>query len=215
MRDPYEVLGVDRSASMDEIKQAYRNLAKHYHPDNYATNGLQDAANKKMQEINEAYDSIVNGKTANSTSYSSYNTQNDSSQNSYGGSYYGSNSRGPVNDYSYVRNLIDMNRLDDAEKLLENMDVSSRDAQWFYYKGRINYNRGWIDQAYTYYSTAYRMDPDNAEYRNIYENLSNQRNGGFRTGRSNGDSDCGRICCGMLCADQCCECMGSDLISCC
>ncbi len=212
MRDPYEVLGVPRGASADQVKSAYRALAKKYHPDNYTDSPLQDVANEKMQEINEAYDSIMNG-----SADSSYYRQSASSAYNNSGSYgYSSGySRSSVNDYSYVKNLIDMNRLDDAEILLENMQVSSRDAEWYYLKGRINYNRGWIDQAYDYFSTAYRMDPSNADYRNVYENISNQRSGGFRKSRTSRDDDFCDICCGLLCADSCCECMGGDLIPCC
>lgn len=216
MRDPYEVLGVARTASADQVKSAYRALAKKYHPDNYADSPLQEVANEKMQEINEAYDAIISGNA--DAGRSSYNQNNAYSNYNYGGysnSYSSGYSNSTVNDYSYIRNLIDNSRLDDAEILLENMSVSSRDAQWYYLKGRINYNRGWIDQAYDYFSTAYRMDPNNDEYRNIYENLSNQRSGGFRSSRRNNDSDCCEILSCLCCADQCCDCMGGDLIPCC
>ena len=195
MKDPYEVLGVSRTASTDEVKAAYRKLAKKYHPDNYNGSPLQEVANEKMQEINEAYDAIISGKASASSGYSSYSSS--------------------ANDYSYVRNLINMNRLDDAEILLENMPSSSRDAQWYYLKGMINYNRGWVDQAYTYFSTAYKMDPSNLEYSNMYQTVNNQRSGGFNTTRRGSSTDCSDVCCGLLCADSCCECFGGDLISCC
>ena len=57
-KDPYKVLGVDRTATDDEIKSAYRELAKKYHPDNYVGSPLADLAQEKMKEINEAYDKI-------------------------------------------------------------------------------------------------------------------------------------------------------------
>ena len=57
--DPYLVLGVTRDATMSEIKAVYRGLVKKYHPDNYGDSPLSDVATEKMQEVNEAYDSIV------------------------------------------------------------------------------------------------------------------------------------------------------------
>ena len=58
MTNPYEVLGVSPDASDEEIKKAYRELAKKYHPDNYANSPLADVAEQKMKEVNEAYDEI-------------------------------------------------------------------------------------------------------------------------------------------------------------
>ena len=59
MTDPYKVLGVSPSATDEEVKDAYRKLAKKYHPDQYADSPLKDLADEKMKEINEAYDAIT------------------------------------------------------------------------------------------------------------------------------------------------------------
>ena len=59
MNDPYSVLGVSPNASDEEIKKAYRELARKYHPDNYQNNPLADLAEEKMKEINEAYETIT------------------------------------------------------------------------------------------------------------------------------------------------------------
>ena len=58
MKDPYKVLGVPPDASDDEIKKAYRALARKYHPDNYNGSDLADLAEEKMKEVNEAYDAV-------------------------------------------------------------------------------------------------------------------------------------------------------------
>ena len=55
MNDPYVTLGISRTASDEEVKKAYRELARKYHPDNYVNNPLADLAQEKMKEINEAY----------------------------------------------------------------------------------------------------------------------------------------------------------------
>ena len=59
MNDPYEVLGVPRNATVDEVKKRYRELAVKYHPDKYSGNELSDLAQEKMKAINEAYDAIM------------------------------------------------------------------------------------------------------------------------------------------------------------
>ena len=64
--DPYKVLGVTPQTSDDDVKRAYRELARKYHPDNYVNNPLADLAEARMKEINEAYDTIMSersGKT--------------------------------------------------------------------------------------------------------------------------------------------------------
>ena len=67
MKDPYSILGVSPNASPDEVKKAYRELARKYHPDNYQNNPLADLAEEKMKEINEAYDAITKGRSAPSS----------------------------------------------------------------------------------------------------------------------------------------------------
>lgn len=222
MRDPYEVLGIPRNADVSQVKTAYRTLAKKYHPDNFVDSPLAAAANEKMQELNEAYDTIMASLDSNASSnqYTTYNTTNPYGNDYSGGRSAGNSYSAPNRnaEYIHIRSLINENRFDEAEQALENMSPSMRDAEWYYLKGQVNYNRGWVDQAYTYFTTAYNMDPNNAQYRHIYENLKNDRNGGFRTaktGSAGSSCDACDICSGLLCADCCCESMGGDLIPCC
>ncbi|MFR6410786.1 MAG: J domain-containing protein [Angelakisella sp.] len=76
MTDPYKVLGVSPNATDDEVKDAYRRLARKYHPDNYVNNPLSDLATEKMKEINEAYDEIQRQRKSGGSGYG---------QQSYGG----------------------------------------------------------------------------------------------------------------------------------
>ena len=195
MNDPYKILGVSRSASPEEIKRAYRELAKKYHPDNYADSPLRDAANEKMQEINSAYDAIISGKASSGSDY--YAQPN------------------PSYDASYISRLIDSNRPDDAEYLLSQTPVSARDAQWYYLMGRVCFSRGWYDRASSYYATAHNMDPNNPEFARSYEQMRTNQSGGFRTSRRSSEKDALTCCCDLLCLDSICECFGLDCVPCC
>ncbi len=222
MRDPYEVLGIPHTADAAQVKSAYRALAKKYHPDNYADSPLASVANEKMQELNEAYDTVMASLESNSppNQYTTYNAAG-TYGNDYSGTYGSQSGYSAPNqsaEFIRVRSLIKENRLDEAERILESMAPNARNAEWYYLKGQINYNRGWVDQAYTYFTTAHNMEPNNAQYRRIYENLKNERNGGFRTaqeGSAGSSTSSCDICSGLLCADCCCESMGGDLIPCC
>ena len=95
-QDPYSVLGVDQNASDEEIKKAYRELARKYHPDNYQNNPLADLAEEKMKEINEAYDAITKSRAGGGGYQQSSGSY--SQQRSYGGS------ANPT--FAQIRNLI-------------------------------------------------------------------------------------------------------------
>jgi len=85
INDPYKVLGVDRNATDAQIKEAYRNLAKKYHPDNYAGSPIADLASEKMKEVNEAYDQIVKERkqgTSQNNAYQGYQNYNNYSPSS-------------------------------------------------------------------------------------------------------------------------------------
>ncbi len=198
-KDPYEVLGIRPTATDDEVKAAYRALARKYHPDNYADNPLSGLAEEKMQEINEAYDAIVR-------------MRKQGSQQTAGNA---SRSTGPSR-YPDIRQMITHNRIMEAEMLLDGIPSAQRDGEWFFLKGSVLYRKGWLEDAYTHFQTACRMDPGNMEYRQALDRLMQGRQtGGYRTaGTTGGCSGCD-VCSSLLCADCCCECMGGDLIRCC
>ena len=59
MSDPYSILGVDRNASDEEIKKAYRKLSRKYHPDANINNPHKDEAEAKFKEVQQAYQQIM------------------------------------------------------------------------------------------------------------------------------------------------------------
>lgn len=205
MTDPYKVLGVSPSASDEEIKDAYRKLARKYHPDNYVNNPLSDLATEKMKEINEAYDEVQRlRKGGNTGSYGSYG-----GQQSYGGYGYGSYQQSyssGSSQFADIRRLINAGRLADAEELLDGVAASQRNAEWNYLKGTVNYRKGWLDNAVSYLGTACNMEPNNMEYRAAYNRLMQQRQTGYG-GSQMGSSAC-EICASLYCANLCCNCMG-------
>ena len=224
MTDPYQVLGVSPSATDEQIKNAYRELARKYHPDNYANNPLADLAQEKMKEINEAYDQIQRQRKQQQSSHSGQGySQGGYSQSGYSQSGYSRVYAGQGgSQFADIRQLLNANRVSDAEELLEGIPQSRRDAEWYFLRGRVFYVRGWLDQAYNYYVRANQMSPGNAEYQTALNQLMWQRNtgrpaggyGDYRNVQTGGASGCD-MCMGLICADTCCECMGGDLISCC
>jgi len=160
MRDPYQVLGVSPTASDDEIKKAYRDLARKYHPDNYHDNPLADLAQERMKEINEAYEAVQSQRKRGSAASS---TASGYARNPYGGSYggaYGGSYSGP---YARVRMAIQQGNLNLAEELLN--ASPNHNAEWNFLKGVICTRRGWADEAIRYYQTAVQLDPNDEEYR--------------------------------------------------
>ena len=82
MTDPYRVLGVEPTASDDEVKRAYRDLVRKYYPDNYQNNPLGRSGQEKMKEVNEANDQITKQRAAGGGSYGgAYQRQQQSYQN--------------------------------------------------------------------------------------------------------------------------------------
>ena len=193
MRDPYEVLGVSQNASDEEVKKAYRNLARKYHPDNYQDNPLADLAEEKMKEINEAYDLITKTRSGGGNSYGGYNA---------GSAYQSQSYSSGSNDFAQVRQQINNGNLDFAEQILQGSSV--KNGEWYFLMGSIAYRRGWLDEARQNYQIACRMEPQNMEYRQA---LSMMQNGGYAynsTGMSGSSCDAMDCCTTLMCMNCLC-----------
>lgn len=195
MNDPYSVLGLNRDTTDDEIKKAYRELAKKYHPDNYQNSPLAEYASKKMSEINEAYDQIMAERRA--------------AKKGGGNEYYNAGSAQRSSNYTDVRNLINTGRFQDAEQILNGVPVEGRDAEWYFLNGVIMSNKGWLDEAYNSFQTACNMEPSNKEYNAAFNRMKNRRsgvNGGYNRGSNTVCCTPCDICTSLICADCLCDC---------
>ena len=203
MRDPYQVLGVPSTATDEEVKKAYRDLARKYHPDNYHDNPLADLAQERMKEINEAYEAVQSQrKAARAGGYSggSYGGYQTGYQTGYQSGYQSGGSR-----YQRIRMAISQGNLNLAEELLNAM--TDHDAEWSFLKGAICYRRGWLDEARRYYQNAVNMDPDNQEYQRALD-IAEGRSTAYRpegydnvTTGTCGNGDCLRLCGATLCCN--------------
>ena len=216
--DPYKVLGVSPDASDDDIKRAYRRLAKKYHPD---LNPGDEVAAKKMQEVNAAYEQIKNPEKAQQSNpggsgyggYSQYDPFGGfGGFGGYGG--YGGYQRRTYSDessgdtyqkaaYNYIR----YGRYQEALNALNN--AADRNGRWYYLSALANDGLGNQVTALEHIRRAVSMEPDNQEYLELLNQIETggstyrRQAGNFQGFEMRGDP-CTNLCLCWLAYVFCC-----------
>ena len=178
MSDPYQVLGIGRGASEEEIKKAYRTLSRKYHPDANINNPNKEQAEEKFKEIQQAYNQIMKERDQR---------YNDNSYNGsfggfggfgdYAGHGYGSRQHDMSDDDRYFQaaaNYIRSRHYHEALNVLSN--VSTKNALWHYYSAIANSGLGNQIMALDHARTAVNLEPNNMEYRQLLNSLQNGNN---------------------------------------
>lgn len=187
----FEILKLHENASLDQVKSSYKNLINIYNEQLINNSSNYEEINKKISELNSAYDYLMNNLFINP------NNQRIS--------------------LSQIRELINLNKLDEAKNKL--WKIEDRNAEWNYLMGQIYYKEGWYDKSRNHFEIAYNLEPNNFEYSNTYnsfENINNQfRKTYSKRVTTNHGYGCCDTCCTLWCIDSCCECCGCDFITCC
>lgn len=217
MRDPYEVLGISRSATEEEIKKAYKTLSRRYHPDANINNPHREEAEDKFKEIQQAYQQIMKERTEG------YSYQSGGSTGGYGGTYrdfggfggfgdfgsfggfgngYGNTGTGYEEDGhlraagNYVRN----GYYKEARNVLDGMNESARGARWYYYSALAHAGLGNQVAALEHARRAQALEPGNRDYSNLVYQFENggtwyrQRQYTYGQPYTGGSSFCLKLC---------------------
>lgn len=206
LSDPYQVLGVPNNATNDEIKKAYRDLSRKYHPDSYVDNPLSGLAEEKFKEVQEAYTQIMNMRENGSGL--GYNSSS---------SYSGTTSQEDAVRFNAVRSFINNRQYAQASRALS--EIPGKSAEWHYLTAIVSINMGNNMDALNHAQQAVQMAPGNREYSAFLSQLQMNSNryqttGGYYGQRQGGGLGTGNLCCDLWCADSLCECMGGDIIPC-
>ncbi|MDL2219506.1 tetratricopeptide repeat protein [Ruminococcaceae bacterium OttesenSCG-928-O06] len=161
----YRALGLPDGAGEEDVKRAYRDLAKKYSADSYDAGPLRDDAEARMNEINLAFDALMSYLRTGSTTTA---VDAPAGSTAYGG------------NYAAIRQMLANGKVDEALAELSAVQNGGADAEWNYLMGSAYYHKGWLDQALLFFQQAVRLDPNNREYQAALQNLQNSSDGNMQ-----------------------------------
>lgn len=227
MRDPYEVLGITRGASEEEIKKAYKALSRKYHPDANINNPHKEEAEEKFKEIQQAYQQIMKERTEGY----SYRGQSGYGQSSQSGGYggfgdfgsfggfggfgnaWGSSQGTGYEEDNYLRaagNYVRNGYYKEARTVLDGMEEGTRSARWYYYSALTHAGLGNQVAALEHARRAEAMEPGNRDYSNLVYQFENggswyrQRQYSYGQPYAGGNGLCMKLCIANLICNLCC-----------
>ena len=232
MRDPYQVLGVSRSATEEEIKKAYKALSRRYHPDANINNPNKDQAEEKFKEIQQAYQQIMKERTSgygygsagsSTGSYggSSYGGYGDFGgfggfEDFFGGAFQGRGYSGSSTGYeedNYIRaagNYVRNGYYKEARNVLDGMEEDKRSARWYYYSAMAHMGLGNNVAALEHAGKAVALEPQNMEYQMLLQRLQSggqwyeSRQAAYGYPNASGNDLCLKICLANVFCNLCC-----------
>lgn len=234
MRDPYEVLGITRSASEEEIKKAYKALSRKYHPDANINNPRKEEAEEKFKEIQQAYQQIMKERT-DGYNYQGQGSYRQSSQSSSGyggyggfggfgdfgsfggfggfGNAWGSSQETGYEEDNYLRaagNYVRNGYYKEARAVLDGMEERTHSARWYYYSALTHAGLGNQVAALEHARRAEAMEPGNRDYSNLVYQFENggswyrQRQYSYGQPYTGGNGLCLKLCIANLICNLCC-----------
>lgn len=212
--DPYQVLGVSRDATDEDIKKAYRLLSRKYHPDANINNPNKAQAEAKFKEVQQAYQLIMREKAGGSQGSYGQSSSGSYRQSGYSQGGYQGQGRVYADENEPVRlkaaaNYINSGYYQEALNVLNDIDL--KDAKWYYYSAVANFGIGNNVTALQHAKTAASMAPDRADFAQLVQTLTsggswyqNQQTTYGSQSPVDMSGNCYRMCCTVLALQMCC-----------